>query len=247
MEQNNAARRLCNILESTVANGNNDQLIYQALAGALGIGNPDANKHLFTEFFILLAEVERIVKQLKRVKNLEKYIHAIEEIQSIFFTYGIFQGKWSLVSSTIQNRNLILILDSCANFIAQEQIDPSLSEEQLQEYLQQCEGLLQALMESDLTEDIKTFLIVRLEEICTAIRHYALGGPERLRTVVEANIGGMILRSAGLNPQEKEKPILRNIFSWLLNLGGLLDLAANTQGYLLPKVVEIARYLLPPS
>lgn len=247
MEQNNAARRLCNILERALVTGKNDQIVYQAIAEALGINNPDSNKHLFTELFMLLAEVERMVKQLKRVKNLDRYIDAVKEIQSIFFTYGLFQGRWELVKVNLQGRNLILILDSCANFIAQEQIDPSLSEEQLQEYLQECEALLQEVMDSDLPEDIKTFLIVRLEEICSAIRHYSLGGPERLRTVVEANIGGMILRSVAISPQEKEKPILKKIFGWLLTLGGVLDLASNTQGYLLPKVAEIAQYLLPPG
>ena len=94
---------------------------------------------------------------------------------------------------------------------------------------------------------MKTFLVIRLEEICTAIRHYSLGGPERLRTVVEANIGGIILRSIGISSEDKEKPILRKVFDWLLTLGGILDLAANTQGYLLPKAAEITKFLLPPG
>jgi hypothetical protein len=247
MEQNNSARRLYNILDRALVTGKNDQIVYQAIAEALGIKNPDSNKHLFTELFVLLAEVERIVKQLKRVKNLDRYIDAVKEIQSIFLAYGMFQARWESVSSNLQGRNLLLILDSCANFIAQEQIDPLLSEEQLQEYLQECEYLLQEVMESDLPEDIKTFLIVRLEEICTAIRHYSLGGLERLRTVVEANIGGMLLRSVEISPQEKEKPIFKKIFGWLLTLGGVLDLASNTQGYLLPKVAEIVKFLLPPG
>ncbi|MBW4518765.1 MAG: hypothetical protein KME16_03560 [Scytolyngbya sp. HA4215-MV1] len=247
MEQNNAARRLCNILERAIANGKDDKIIYQVIAEALAIKAPDSNKYAFTEFFVLLAEVEHITKQLKKVRGLDKYIEAVQEIQSIFFTYGMFQGQWNSVRSTIEGRNLILGLDACANFIAQEKIDPSLGEEQLKEYLQQCEALLQEVMESDLSEDIKTFLVVRLEEICTAIRHYSLGGPERLRTVVEANIGGIILRSAAISSQDKEKPIFQKIFGWLLTLGGVLDLASNTQGYLLPKVAEITKYLLPPS
>jgi hypothetical protein len=248
MGQNNAARRLCDILKHAIAaNVKGNELIYQALAQPLAIKDPDTNRHLFTEFFLLLAEVERTVKQLKKVNDLDEYIDAVKEIQSIFFTYGLFQGKWDAVRSTIQNRNFILILSSCANFIAQEQIDPSLSEEQLQKFLQECETILQEVVESDLPEDMKTFLVIRLEEICTAIRHYSLGGPERLRTVVEANIGGIILRSSGISSEDKEKPILRKVFDWLLTLGGILDLAANTQGYLLPKAAEIARFLLPPG
>lgn len=247
MEQSNAARRLHDILKHAIATGENDKKIYQVIAEVLNIENPSGEKYLFTDFFVLLAEVERIVRQLKRVGNLDEYIDAIREIQSAFFTCGVFQGKWEQLSSTIQSRNLILVLDSCANFIALEQIDPLLSEEQLQKYLQECEDLLQEVMKADLPKDIKTFLIVRLEEICTAIRHYSLGGPERLRTLVEANIGGMILHGAGISLQEEEENILKKIFKWLVTLGGILDLAANTQGYLLPKVGEITKYLLPPG
>lgn len=243
MEQSNAARRLCNILECALADKDNHQLVYQALASALGIQNPDANKHLFTEFFVLLAEVERIVKQLKQVDNLERYVSTVQEIQSIFFTYSIFQGKWDSAKATIENRNLILLLDACANFIAQEKINFLLIEEQLQEYLQQCEALLQELMHSELDEDIKTFLIISLEEICTSIRHYAIGGSERLQMVVEANIGGIILHSAKFDSQNINKPILKKTLSWLLTFGAILGCASDTQNYLIPKIDEIIAFL----
>lgn len=247
MNQSNAARRLCNILEQAINTENPDQPIYQTLAEVIGIEEPNEERSEFIEFFVLIAEVERAVRQLKNVQNLRRYTNAIEEIHSVFLSNGFYTEKWIAISTILKHRNLISILESCADLIAQQQPDPSLSEEQLQEYLQQCEDLLHEMANSDLDNDIKTFLIVRFEEICTAIRHYKLGGPERLRTVVEANIGAVILRSDRISTSDREKPLFNKIFGWLMNLGAVLDLAANTQGYLLPKVVEVVKNLLPPG
>jgi hypothetical protein len=246
MEQNNAARRLYNILQLAISRGDAKNPTYYALAQALDIKDPDIDKYIFTDFFVLLNDVEVVVSQLKKVTDLDEWINTIREIKSIF-VYSMFQVPWSDSVSQLKSQGLIRNLIACANFIDHEQVDPSLSEEQLQKYLQECENLLQELMDSDLPEDIKVYLVIRLEEICSAIRQYSLGGPERLRKVVEANLGGILLRHAGISQKDKEKPILIKVFGWLLTFGGVLDLGANTQGYLLPKVAEITRYFLAPG
>jgi hypothetical protein len=245
MQQSNSGRRLCNILEKAVEEGNKEAIIYTVIGSALGVEDV-SNKYFLTDFFVLMADVERVVTLLKKVPRQDKYIDAIREIQNIFFTYSLPGDKWANISNLIESRNLILLLDACATFISQENPEVSLSENQLEEYLSRCEELLKETMESDLSDDIKTFLVVRLEEVCTAIRHYSIGGPERLRILVEANIGGMILRSAAISTQDKEKPILKTIFGWLLTFGSLLGLASDMQGFLLPQVTEAAQFLLPP-
>jgi hypothetical protein len=245
MQQDNAARRLYRVLKCAVDNGDRNLQTYYAIARALDIQDPDADRHLLTDFFVLLSDVERTVRRLKKVSDLDEYIDAIKDVQSILLL-GMFHEIWESSLSRIKSQGLIKLLNACANFIDHEQLNPSLGAEQLQEYLQECEALLQEVVSSDLPDDIKTFLTIRLEEICSAIRHYSIGGPERLRTVVEANIGGLVLRSTGINPEVREKPIFSKVFSWLLTLGGVLDLAANTQGYLLPKISELVK-LLPPA
>lgn len=246
MEQDNAARRLYNILKLAMSRGDENHLCFYALAQALDIKNPDADNHLFTDFFVLLNDMEMVVSQLKKVSDLDEWIHAVREIKSIFLC-DMFQKKWGDTVSKLNDQRLIRQISACANFIDREQVNPSLSEEQLQEYLRGCEDLLKELIDSDLPEDIKTYLVIRLEEICSAIRQYSLGGPERLRKVVEANLGGILLRLAGISPKDQEKPIFKKVCGWLLAFGGVLDLGANTQGYLMPKIAEIAKYFLPPG
>jgi hypothetical protein len=115
---------------------------------------------------------------------------------------------------------------------------------QLDEFLSEFENLLREVHDSDLGKQIKTYLIVRLEEICSAIRHYDIGGPERLRLVVDASVGGLLLRAADITSQDKEKPIFKKFLEKILTLGGLLDTAANIQGYLFPMLKKL---FLPPG
>ena len=37
------------------------------------------------------------------------------------------------------------------------------------------------------------------------------------------------------------------IFNFFITIGSVLDLGANAEGYLLPKLASIAKFLLPPA
>jgi hypothetical protein len=250
MPQNNSAWCLHQILKSALDDGKESEPIYRALASGLKIENPDLEKHKYIDFFVLVKDVESSVKSLKKVYDLDEFVSSIQELSDLIFINGLFQGPWKAVSSRIREGKLLTVLISCAMFIDQEQAYPDLSDEQLKQYLDECEELIKKITESDLEESIKSFLIIRLEEICVAIRQYHLGGTESLKKVIEENIGGVLLRLSGLGPEEKGKSLNWEVFNWLIHFGGVLDLAANTQGYLIPKLVEAVQqiqHLLPPG
>jgi hypothetical protein len=247
MHQNNAARRLCNVLEKALKEGKDDQAIYEVIGNALGIENPNQNRHELIEFILLLEEVEKTIQQFRKVLDIDRYIPSILEIQSLFISNGFFQNPWLQIRSAIETRNFIIILSACADLIAREQVEVVFTDDDLSDYLQKAEEILKEVIDANLPEDIKTFLVIRLEEICTAIRHYTIGGPDRLRAVVEANIGGMILRSSVLSSQKKEKPLLNKLFTWLINFGAILDFGSNAENYLLPKLLEAAQNFFPPG
>jgi hypothetical protein len=231
MNQNNSAHRLCTILEKAIEIEGDQKDTTAIIGTAMGIEDI-SDRCFMTDFFVLIADVERSILLLRNVPKKESYIKTIREIQTIFFSHSLRHEHWPNIKSIIQNRNLILLLDACANFIGREIPVENLSENQLNNYLLECEELLKTVTESDLEDDLKTFLIVRLEEVCSAIRHYSIGGSERLRTVVEANIGGMILRSAGISSKDREQPVLKKLFSWFLIFGSLLGMVTDSQSLL---------------
>jgi hypothetical protein len=190
-------------------------------------------------------DAERAILNLKNVLKKKDYIDTIREIQNLLFHHNLSRDHWPNIRETIRSRNFTLILDACANFIAREIPLMNLSETDLADHLSKCEEFLREIMESDLADDLKTFLIVRLEEVCSAIRHYSIGGSERLQIVVEANIGGMILRSAGISKKDRETPVLEKLFSWFLTFGSLLGMVTDSQSLLQSDVVT--QFFLPPG
>jgi hypothetical protein len=244
MNQNNSAHRLCTILEKAMDIEGDQKDTTAMIGNAMGIEDI-TDRRFMTSFFVLIADVERSILLLRNVSKKSDYINTIRQLQTIFFSHSLRSDHWPNIKSTIKSGNLTLILDACANFIARELPVENLSEQELSDYLSKCEDLLSQVTESDLTGDLKTFLIVRLEEVCSAIRHYSIGGSERLRTVIEANIGGMILRSAGISPEDREKPILKTLFSWFLTFGSLLGMVIDSQSLLQSGFVT--HFFLPPS
>jgi hypothetical protein len=244
MNQNNSAHRLCTILEKAMDIEGDQKDTTAIIGNAMGIEDI-TDRCFMTDFFVLIADVERSILLLRNVSKKTDYINTIRQLQTVFFSHSLRSDHWPSIKSIIKGGNLTLILDACANFIARELPVENLSEQKLSDYLSECEDLLAKVTESDLTDDLKTFLIVRLEEVCSAIRHYSVGGSERLRTVVEANIGGMILRSAGISPKDREKPILKTLFSWFLTVGSLLGMVTDSQSLLQSGFVT--QFFLPPS
>ncbi|MBD2168046.1 hypothetical protein H6G04_27045 [Calothrix membranacea FACHB-236] len=246
MRQNNAARRLYDAFQYALADGNPNEFTYLVLARAFGVKDPESNKYFLIDIFDLLAEVEKKIKLLKNVDGIEIYVKGIQEIQYYLITCNPLDGLWQTLKSFIEGRNLSLILHSCANFLDQEQPEPELTDEQLHEYLKQCESLLQEVVISDLSNDIKEYLVVRLEEICSAIRHYKIGGPERLRIIVEASIGAAVVRYGQYSEQQKEG-IFKKIMNVLGPIATVLGLVADTNGFVLPAVKEVVKNLPLPS
>ncbi len=244
MNHNNSAHRLCAILEKAVAIENPEQDTTAVIGRAMGIEDI-SDRCFMTNFFALIAEVEQSVLLLKNVPKKTEYIKNIRHFQTMLFSHNLRTDHWSSIKNLITNGNLILILDACANFIALEFKQANLSEQELADYLSKCEDLLSEIATSELADDLKTFLIVRLEEVCSAIRNYSIGGSERLQKVVEANIGGMILKSAGISAEDREKPILKKLFNVFLTFGSLLGIYTDSQSLL--QSGALTQLFLPPS
>lgn len=66
MEQDNAARRLCNMFKIALQNASDATLIYIVLGRALGITEPENDKHFITEIFVMLSEVDQDLKKIKK-------------------------------------------------------------------------------------------------------------------------------------------------------------------------------------
>jgi hypothetical protein len=196
-------------------------------------------------FFVLIADVERSILNLKDVPKKNDYINTIREIQNLLFFHNLSRDHWPSIRSAIKSRNFTLILDACANFIARENPLNNLSEIQILDYLSQCENLLKEVMESDLENDLKTYLVRHLEDICSALRRYDIGGPEYLQKVVEESIGGISLRYSVASEKDRHNPIMRNIVVLCTIISAGISNAANIKTLMPDKFTN--QLLLTPA
>jgi hypothetical protein len=240
MSQNNSAHRLSEILERAI-NLEGSQNILSVLQQSMEATD---NPYPIVDFFVLIADVEQSISYLKNIRKKNEYLGAINELKGLFSSYEVRNvDHWNFIKNEIRSKHLALIIDACGNFLSQEFLVTHLDEDEIKKYLSECEELLQEVTGSDLSDDLKTFLVIRLEEICTALRHYSIGGSERLQKIVEANIGGMILQSVNMKDKDKGNELLKKLFSWFITVGALLGMYNDVQTLLQSQ--PVTEFFLP--
>ncbi|EDX82343.1 hypothetical protein S7335_900 [Synechococcus sp. PCC 7335] len=196
-------------------------------------------------FYVLLRQSRRVIEQLP-VDDHSPYLQALDFVSSTISKYGFFSPQWGNLGNTLQSKPMMAMLSMTADAIDRDVKQAALSQEHLTELLNLTKALLDDVLNSDLEEDLKSYLIVHLEDVVRAIRHYSVSGSEGLRLVINANIGATLLKSMGLSPQAKRQTEWRKFLGLMLKFGGLLGLVADADEYLLPKLEEITK-LLPPG
>lgn len=251
MTTNNSALRVYEILKAAIDYGKNNKTKdagYVALGVALDISDPIANKHLFSRFFVLLEDAYQTVMLLQNVGDNELCANAFLQIQSVFLNYGIFTTEWEVFSNYLEKTGALNQVYLAGVLVSSQVKNLSLNKVQLQKYLQEFEALMIELNDSDLPDDLKNYLLIRLEAICFALKNYSTGGSERLKMVVESNIGSFFINRDKLaTVDDKNKPLIKKVLGIILTLGGLLDFTSNTQNYLLPLLTEAIKNILPPG
>ena len=190
------------------------------------------------------------LSSVKGVRNTKKYFDVVDEFGSLLEA-GIINEDWTPFGNFLTDSENLHILDSAADIVSLHQPKLSgavISSDDLEKILFEAENLLANIQRADVEQDIKEFLIARLEEITIAIRRYNIGGPVYLRKVVESNIGSVLLKTSSLRKQNKvNTELIKAAFKLILTVGGLLDFGANVEGYLMPKGAEVIERLLPPA
>ncbi|MEL6552416.1 MAG: hypothetical protein AAFQ63_02970, partial [Cyanobacteria bacterium J06621_11] len=195
----------------------------------------------------LLEKAIEETKSIKNVRNSAQYIRPLNELRNIF-KRGLINQDWSAIRDFVNDEAKMAMIDVCGDMVAIHLPQKKISVQELEGFLKDTEDLLSEVSKSDMEEDIKSFLLARLEEITIAIRRYNISGSDYLRRVVEANIGGVLLKSAQLQPkQSNSAAFLKKLFKLALTIGGVLDLGANVEGFLLPKGIEAIEKILPPG
>lgn len=253
MPHDNSARRLHELLtkalEITVKDSNvANQASIQVWAKVFGVKPSDKDIILSyaEELQSLIKYTRNEINRLQLVRH-DPYVRPLDHISSAFCQFGFLCSPWKNLYNQLNDVSMMALLEAAANAIDNEAQLEELSQDQLSQLLETAEALLSDICNSDLDKDLKSFLMVRLEEICIAIRRYSLRGSEGLRIVVESGVGSFLMKASKLTPEEQKQPLFKRSIEFLLKFGGMLGLARNVDQFLLPEFTKIINNLPPGS
>jgi hypothetical protein len=216
--EDNPAGRLYEILDEARKRG--DQLHTRQVWGSVLHVNPANNSELLpapARLMMLVKEARQSVQELEEI-NHELYLKPFEQIERAFQHVNL-EESWQRFKSQLDDPTMVA-LAFCADTLSREGGEIQIDSEKLQKFQEEVNSLLEDIIQSDINQELKDFIIRGLEEIRRAIFEYRLGGSEGLRKALEMNLGGMFFNAEEIQKEKRKKVVSRylEVINTLLNL-----------------------------
>lgn len=252
MNYDNPAQRLLKILRSAFeiastidkdSNKVNSVIVWSKVFNVSSQSPVDLAQYA-EEFVFLLKASRDAVNNLQRITSPDPYLDCLNDISRCIQEIGML-GKWSSFNGRLNNSKVLNALAMTADAVTNENRLVELSEDQLAEMLADTTVLLDKVLHSDIDDELKIFLTVRLQEICNAIEHYSIRGSAGLQHVIEKTLGAAALKAYVLG--KEPSTFLQQCVDLVVKFSTLLGLAADVQGFLLPTAAVAAQHMLTGS
>lgn len=109
-------------------------------------------------------------------------------------------------------------LDALANYFHSQNPAILLEQDFLQKLNGEFESLLDGILNSNLSGELKRFLRERLEDILRAIRRYHIDGTEGLEKAAQSLVSDLVMTEFSLKDEDKKNPMYKHIKAWVISL-----------------------------
>jgi hypothetical protein len=215
MQQSNALRRLELILDKAISDGDKNQQSGPIILKAMKLNEQPQN---ILDFYELLNKAEEEGGKLKNIPRITRYLQTLAELREVFIVNHVWGTIWSTFASHIESRNVLTTLDALANYFHSQNPSILLEQDFLDKLNSEFESLLQEILTSDLSKELKRFLIVRLEDILQAIRRYHIDGIEGLEKATKSLMSDLVMTEHGLKQEDKKNSKYGSVKAWALSL-----------------------------
>lgn len=218
MQQSNTLRRLANILREAVKNGKNDQNSALVLMEAMNFNSEPQN---IVYFYALLLNAKEDAKKIN-IPEIEGYIQVLNELNAIFITSPIWGSRWDIFANHIKSKYVLTTLDALANYLHSQEPKIFIEKDFLLELNSEFEELLNRMLNSDLSKELKRYLSVRIENILKAIRIYTIDGTQGLEEAAKSLLNDLLITEHRLKDEDKKNPVYQKVKAWGLTLAMFL-------------------------
>jgi len=245
MQQANALRRLEMILDEAVTNENKNQQSGLVLLKVMKL-EPKPQNIIF--FYELLNIAKEEATRLKDLPKIQKYLDILEELHQVFVVNHIWETPWNTFTTHIEIRSVLIALDALANYFHDQNPAIHLEQEFLKKLNSEFEALLDNILNSDLSKELKRFLERRIGDILTAIRRYHIDGTQGLEKAAQSLVSNLVMTEHKFTDLDKKNPIYTRTKAWALSLVlffvptsayDIIGAAPDIQGFWIPKFEEL--------
>ena len=229
--QSNALRRLEGILDEAVAYENKKEQTGVVLLKAM---NLDVEPQNIVEFYELLSKAKEESLRINKPK-ISRYISTLDELHKVFILNHLWTTEWNTFSSHIESRNILNTLDALANYFYEQDPLVFLEQDFLDQLKTEFQSLSDSILNSNLSNELKRFLVEKVEDILTAIRRYHIDGTEGLAKAAQSLVSDLVMTEHKIKDADKKNPVYNKAKSWFVAI--LL--------YTVPVIPDIYSFWIP--
>jgi hypothetical protein len=215
MQQSSALRRLEETLTKAITNGDIKQAAGPILLEAMHL---EPQPHNIVDFYELLNKAEEEARCIQTKPRIDRYLQTIEKLHEHFVVQHIWGIQWYIFATYIEDKGVLNTLDSLAEFFHSENPAILLEKEFLEKLNDEFSGLQEKIIQSDLSKDLKRFLVGHVENILKAIRRYQIDGTEGLKKAAQSLVSDLMMSEHSLNDVDKRNSIYTCVKAWGLSL-----------------------------
>jgi len=203
------------------------------------------------KLFLFLVDLSNLAKQtaaaIQVVPNIDHntYVRPLQKIEK-----GLMCTTVDVLAKTFAKRVLteidMLSLRVCADLLATVYVDTTIPPTEISALQQDVEDLLKEVLNTNLPNDLRDFLIDNLEKIRQALLGYRIRGNQGIREVLESVLGASFLRYDDLVEQAKDetkRKTLEKFFAVIEKATKILSFAEKIKTLAAPAIA----LLLPPK
>ena len=233
------------MLDEAVTEGDKNQASGPILLKAMKLSEQPQN---ILDFYELLSKAEEEAKKLKDLPKISKYLQKLEELYQVFVLNHVWSTQWQIFSVHIENGGVLITLDALANYFHSQHPALFLEQDFLGKLSGEFESLSCRISESDLSKELKKFLIARVEDILEAIRRYSMDGTQRLEKAAQSLISDLVMTEPSLKDKDKQNPLYNQVKAWFLSIllyiapspYDIIGAVPDTYDFWIPKFEELA-------
>jgi hypothetical protein len=187
--------------------------ILVAYINSSDIFSPLGNSSHLIDFFALLSTAR---EEIGRMKDRESSRRVIEKLNDYFINN--IDVTWEDFAKFIEDGNIIDLLDSLADHYHTQNPAIFLESDFLDGLKDEFNSLLDEIINSDLSNNLKKFLIKQIEDILYAIRRYPIDGSDGLQKATQSFVSNLVTIESHLDKKDKKNSIFRKSVSEIIVL-----------------------------